>query len=866
MQVVHDLGCLFCTLALTARQKLPVFKAEHILYAEDYVEPILPELAADLRFMANIDPDLFKSTLLDPIAHWNLKEEYERMYRYGISIRLCPYDGTKGKHFPLMGPPVTLDQATRSRQKTVLGNRPKFTEKVEDTFAGRLGPSSTPEPQNPLEHADLYAETKIADWIQTVPDDLADEPPTGHSTPVPTAHGENDSLAAEYLQLSGAQETAQCEHAPPTLEVSANQETSHTCPVHGEPGGNNRSQLLVELDEPAVRNHTERDIVALSLAFWGAEAEHVGPSALGQFDGTVSLIDDYDTSVETALDSTAQMQDLSNRGIDAAHGDVAPPLEEDLIDLAPNPAPPSATNSPSAPITWAMRALEPTKAQAPLAVFQRHTDPGSRVYNTMDQQTGRRIPRPTSPNFIGRKAAPTPQLSSDPSKEFVAEIETAMMKLFESSQYFRGKVSVRVDMGRVIITESDFTALAFNNANEPSNGWGKTRLVHRLNTEILERNRIIFSGILTTYGDDAEKLIRMKVMSRDGLSRMWKEVPSTSFTVYSFHCQATDGSNQTFLVEIKDDQSSGRFTYTLQHYNRTHGPDGDCPLYIHGLRRRWDLRVMLTHVDTVAMEAKFGEFAKALLRSLRVTREGGERAISFAVHEDTQVAIKAVRVLTKWRHAGIGFTDSMLEVTEVEQLEFGPSRNPGDKWEGHFARAWSKKKTRMMRDKGEFPRWYEASVVSRTAEELFGQNQSLLIGQKTAWTTKEMRKKGIFASLYLPAIQMLRRMDGCGANEDNHVNTDKVPIVQGRQPQSPAQVPMPAVPRQNSTDAVRRVVPGATYSNEGGPSTPRSRLGRSGPQSSAASASSQNSSQQPSRTERPSAAHSISANDPRPFW
>lgn len=133
--------------------------------------------------------------------------------------------------------------------------------------------------------------------------------------------------------------------------------------------------------------------------------------------------------------------------------------------------------------------------------------------------------------------------------------------------------------------------------------------------------------------------------------------------------------------------------------------------------------------------------------------------------------IKEVRVLSKWRHPGLN-NKSSLEITEVQQMEMAacPDAPPAaaeGSWEVKRARAWTQQTTQQRGITGEFPRWYEAAVVSHEAEALFRENQFLELGEKAGWTFDELKARGILAAVYGPALQMLREMDHVGRNDDN---------------------------------------------------------------------------------------------------
>ncbi|KAK3336881.1 hypothetical protein B0T19DRAFT_471883 [Cercophora scortea] len=103
-------------------EKLPPMQAEHVLFAEDYVEPDLPHFTADTRYMANINPKLVTSTLLDRACLPNLEKSYRLIYQKGTSIRLCTFDRQKNCHVSLFGPRILPRTNISGKPKAPSGN------------------------------------------------------------------------------------------------------------------------------------------------------------------------------------------------------------------------------------------------------------------------------------------------------------------------------------------------------------------------------------------------------------------------------------------------------------------------------------------------------------------------------------------------------------------------------------------------------------------------------------------------------------------------------------------------------------------------------------------------------------------------
>ncbi|KAK3695457.1 hypothetical protein B0T22DRAFT_455332 [Podospora appendiculata] len=358
------------------------------------------------------------------------------------------------------------------------------------------------------------------------------------------------------------------------------------------------------------------------------------------------------------------------------------------------------------------------------------------------------------------------------SSDFIDEIEAAMSRLLLTCPYRRGKVSVRAEFGRAILVGMDPTALAFNGPGQCSNGWQKYQLLEKLNSQIKHHGRsdvpIHFTKILCTNAHDVEDMITTKWEGT--AAQVWQPAQQDSWTAYSFHCEVYDSVNPArFVIDIRSEKDN-EFSYTIRSHATNHGVDDNekTAVYVHGLLRNWDLRILVSHTNTDAMERRFGKFAAELAQSLRVPVKTSVIDLAFAAPNNFNIAIKRVRVLTKSRYLS---PDSLsaLEITKVEQLDVGPQPNnadsSGDKDQERYARSWTPEQTRALKTKGQVPRWYEASVISTVMEKAFLDNERLHIGEKSKWAVDDLN----LATIHRPALQTLTKMDQVGGGEDNGI-------------------------------------------------------------------------------------------------
>lgn len=193
-----------------------------------------------------------------------------------------------------------------------------------------------------------------------------------------------------------------------------------------------------------------------------------------------------------------------------------------------------------------------------------------------------------------------------------------MIRLLQLGPYRRGKVAVCAELGRAILEGVHESGLAFNDVNTPSNGWKKPELVKKLNQSYGMNKGIQFTKVLSTYACDIEDMIN--ITSPNG-TRLWAQKPSRAWTIYSFHCalRSTDNLIQ-FIVDIEDDgTSSGVLSYSVRPHHDPPCADRSMPVYVHAIRRHWDMQIVLSQIKSDRTAKAYECFAKTLLQSLSIS-------------------------------------------------------------------------------------------------------------------------------------------------------------------------------------------------------------------------------------------------------
>lgn len=354
---------------------------------------------------------------------------------------------------------------------------------------------------------------------------------------------------------------------------------------------------------------------------------------------------------------------------------------------------------------------------------------------------------------------------------FILELNQAVRDLVCTGPYLRGKLSIRADLGRILITGMDYTALAFNPPGSASNGWKKAQILRILNqgSRTAQGHGLTFTRMLTQEGEEVEHMLGALDIAT--AKPMWKSQPTES-VVYSFYCVS---KGHAFFMDLEVDEDASKFNYSLRTKQ-----DDKAPIWIHCSLRSWDVRIMMSHADSHALEAKYGEFAKSFVNSFAITvPQDNKLHIRIGVHKGFGVSVESMRIHTTFRFLSED-EKSYLDLTEVEETVFkacsplpetaSSNKGPSSPDEWMFYTVDPKRLTadvRASEERGQPTFWYEASVRSVAAEREFAVNKTMGLGEKAPWNFGRFAELGVVASLCKPALRMAQTMDSVGGYNDN---------------------------------------------------------------------------------------------------
>ncbi|KAF4419506.1 hypothetical protein FACUT_11412 [Fusarium acutatum] len=319
--------------------------------------------------------------------------------------------------------------------------------------------------------------------------------------------------------------------------------------------------------------------------------------------------------------------------------------------------------------------------------------------------------------------------------EFLSQAENKLLKLVEVLQIVPGKVSIQAQFGR-LCRKDIFPGLVYD-GQAPS--WAVDKTVEALNTRSPHMG---FYPILTTSGAEANSIPQMF-----GGRSPW--ILTGKRVYYEFHCFA--GKTTEVIVEVDAD------TFEHQYFPPT---TEISKAFVHCTRRAWDVKFSVSRMYMEGMADDMEEFSASLVRSMSIEmNEMGELVISTEPKSTSNLSVDRVRICHEARYRNGGKGPSCLKVTMIRRVEKLPGIPKGT-YRGQSVPV-------TPPGNGRPSQWFETSISSIRAEDIFQENIDLEFGDKTHWTPEILHHQGVFKAISEPALQMVRKMDHVG---DSNLN------------------------------------------------------------------------------------------------
>ncbi|RBR12180.1 hypothetical protein FVER53590_00860 [Fusarium verticillioides] len=218
---------------------------------------------------------------------------------------------------------------------------------------------------------------------------------------------------------------------------------------------------------------------------------------------------------------------------------------------------------------------------------------------------------------------------------------------------------------------------------------------------------------------------------------------------YEFHCFA--GKTPEVIVQVDADTFGHQYFPPTTEVSKT---------FVHCTRRAWDIKFSVSRMYMEGMADDMEEFAASLVRSLSIeTNEMGELVISTEPKSISNLSVDRVRICHEARYRNGGKGPSCLKVIMIRRVEKLPGI-PRGTYRGQSVPVTAPANGRPGQ-------WFETSISSVRAEEIFQENIGLEFGDKTHWTPEILHHQGVFRAISEPALQMVRKMDHVGDSNSN---------------------------------------------------------------------------------------------------
>ncbi|RYO77094.1 hypothetical protein DL764_010244 [Monosporascus ibericus] len=416
-----------------------------------------------------------------------------------------------------------------------------------------------------------------------------------------------------------------------------------------------------------------------------------------------------------------------------------------------------------------MRQKTSSRAQGVTDEFTKPSTPGPAL--SQDSASKPKPLGPSTPKYRGPShCAEMFGGRQDPDPRLLTDINEKLVRVMEPLRVWRGRLSLRVDLGRFCLMQIGPAHVQLPGPNATVQRHEPSTLKQALDTHHIGPKSLLFTRILSTEGGDANFIAHLKEAEgpAEG-ARMWRPDLSGRRVVYEIPCRARTANGETFgfIIEVDGDD----FSYNVRHVD-----NNPIQLFVHCVKRSWDFQLTLS--ATPNAEKIRDTFAKDLVDSLRITSQrSGVPRLEFVAREAYQVDIGIVRIrhIATYRRKAecapyLDFHDDVrrwdgLALSEVHDTD-GYMEPQGDGTIKYFAGRSS-----GLPDNGQPPTWIEASIHSNMVAEAFRENESLEVGDEAKWSAEELSESGVLDDLIRTATQTVKQMDGVGYWSNNRQNS-----------------------------------------------------------------------------------------------
>lgn len=489
-------------------------------------------------------------------------------------------------------------------------------------------------------------------------------------------------------------------------------------------------------EEVAVAKPVDSDLIPdmSSLHSVGETSRSLHPSKAPK-----ELLTMFETSVNSAgNEELAQASSLAITNLFSTRGTYAAELAQLQPSGAPEIKPPymparSTTSSftngfLSSPPVWAHARVSADKEGSLIDLLapesteeQKQRKNGHRVKHTMRQ-----------------RKAPSQTGSSQSEANTLKQYDDAIIRVLAMTRSTQGCVKLEIKIGRLMIDYQSGSAefkkrsfavgqwpFVFSNANTPI----------KLQSFITDR--------LTSLGSDADFIFQLKLSAG---RNMFTPEPCERTTFYRFSCISTLRVQDNVIIDIYEDKNiQVRGTDMLVG-----------ALDLHFVKRYWDARIAITANDIVSENHK--KAAQCIGDNLCVVPAPNQTHIDiFTKTKSKTFILQSIEVHRETRHRSTQYPDLLLKLSEVQELSFELS--PTGTKQGQDYHAWTKPKEEMVND-GKL--WWEVSLASVAAENMFKENEALELGETSTWRPNDIVDASIVRNMFHLGYAIVTHIDSVG--------------------------------------------------------------------------------------------------------
>ncbi|VUC19885.1 unnamed protein product [Clonostachys rosea] len=315
-----------------------------------------------------------------------------------------------------------------------------------------------------------------------------------------------------------------------------------------------------------------------------------------------------------------------------------------------------------------------------------------------------------------------------------------------------GKVELELSLGRIYFKNIGESIVDIGRGPH----WSIESLLASFEDGI-PQSSIGFQNILTSSPSDAARIVQFGLT--DGSK--WKLYDSVA--KYEFSCH------------LYEDEGKASFKVVLDVNTLSHLCLGEieeiAKAYVHCPQFAWDMKARATRVHHNLPE-KCKLFAKSLVESVIITPvKSGDVIITVPGDESKGFSVDQVSI----RHLARYRCDQVEEGRQLNIAMVRPFTKKTDytnkKSPSLFCgKTWFATNRLNKGQKAGLDEWYEVSISSSKADDVFRGNMNLGFGENAGWELSEL--DGILADICQPALDMLSQMDDIGAANDNSVGPE----------------------------------------------------------------------------------------------